>query len=41
VPKLINGQDIDLTLTDTEGEVWRSRDYLGRMIVLHAGRGEF
>lgn len=38
---LKNGQEIEIVLRDTDGEVWNSRDYLGRMIVLHAGRGEF
>ena len=41
MPKLKNGADIDIVLTDTEGNEWRSRDYLGKMIVIHAGRGEF
>jgi len=38
---LENGTPIDITLRDTDGEEWRSRDHLGKMIVLHACRGEF
>ncbi len=41
MPKLENGQDIDIVLRDTEGQEWRSRDHLGKMIIIHAGRGEF
>lgn len=38
---LRNGQDIDIVLRDTDGEEWRSRDYLGKMIIIHTCRGEF
>ncbi len=41
MPKLVNGQDIDITLRDTDGQEWRSRDYLGKMIIIHTCRGEF
>ncbi len=41
MPKLKNGTDIDIVLNDTDGLEWRSRDFLGKMIVIHAGRGEF
>ena len=38
---LRNGQDIDIVLCDTDGEEWRSRDHLGKMIIIHTCRGEF
>lgn len=38
---LRNGQDIDIVLRDTDGEEWRSRDHLGKMIIIHTCRGEF
>ena len=41
MPSLKNGQDIDIVLKDTDGLEWRSRDYLGKMIVIHTCRGEF
>jgi hypothetical protein len=41
MPNLVNGQEIEIVLRDTDGEEWRSRDYLGKMIIVHAGRGEF
>lgn len=39
--KLKNGDDIDIELRDTDGEVWRSRDHLGKMVIIHTCRGEF
>jgi peroxiredoxin len=41
MPKLENGQEIEFTLRDTDGEPWSVRDYRGKMIVIHACRGEF
>ena len=41
MPELENGQLIDFTLRDTDGEEWRASDYRGKMIVIHACRGEF
>jgi hypothetical protein len=41
MPTLENGQPIDLVVKDTDGLEWRSRDYLGKMIIIHACRGEF
>ncbi len=41
MPRLVNGQDLDLELRDTEDRVWRSRDFLGKMIIIHTCRGEF
>lgn len=42
MPKLVNGEPApDVVLKDTEGEVWRLSDYRGKMVIIHAGRGEF
>jgi hypothetical protein len=41
MPSLKNGQEIDIVLNDTDGVEWRSRDYLGKMIIIHTCRGEF
>lgn len=41
MPKLENGQPMDIVLKDTDGQEWRSRDHLGKMIIIHACRGEF
>ena len=41
MPNLKNGQPIDIVLKDTDGVEWRSRDHLGKMIILHSCRGEF
>lgn len=42
MPKLVNGEPApDIALNDTEGNEWRLRDYRGKMVIIHAGRGEF
>jgi hypothetical protein len=38
---LENGTPVEIVLRDTDGEEWRSTDYTGKMIIIHAGRGEF
>ena len=40
--KLRNGDPAPaIDLTDTHGELWRLSDHLGKMVVLHFGRGEY
>jgi peroxiredoxin len=31
----------EIELRDTDGETWRLSDYRGRMVAIHACRGEF
>jgi peroxiredoxin len=31
----------EIELRDTDGEVWRLSDFRGKMVCIHAGRGEF
>jgi peroxiredoxin len=40
--KLRNGDPAPaIDLTDTHGERWQLSDHLGKMVVLHFGRGEY
>ena len=40
--KLVNGEPVpEIVLKDTEGEEWRLSDHRGKMVILHACRGEF
>ena len=42
MPDLQNGEPVgEIALADTDGEVWRLSDQLGKMVIIHAGRGEF
>jgi peroxiredoxin len=42
MPKLVNGEPApDIVLTDVDGEEWRLSDYRGKMVIIHACRGEF
>lgn len=42
MPRLRNGEPAgEICLRDTDGEEWRLSDCLGRMVIIHAGRGEF
>ena len=39
---LVNGEPApEIDLLDTEGERWRLSDFRGKMVIIHAGRGEF
>ncbi|MFN3648824.1 MAG: redoxin domain-containing protein [Armatimonadota bacterium] len=39
---LKNGEPVpDIVLKDTDGEEWRLSDYRGKMVIIHACRGEF
>lgn len=40
--KLMNGDPApEIELRDTDGEVWRLSDFRGKMVCIHACRGEF
>ena len=40
--KLHNGDPAPpIELTDTHGEIFRLSDLLGKMVILHFGRGEY
>lgn len=39
---IANGEEVpEIELRDTDGEVWKLSDYRGKMVVIHACRGEF
>jgi peroxiredoxin len=39
---LTNGEPApEIDLLDTDGERWRLSDYRGKMVIVHACRGEF
>ena len=39
---LVNGEPApEIDILDTDGEHWRLSDFRGRMVIIHAGRGEF
>jgi len=42
MPKLVNGELLpEIVLKDTDGEEWRLSDHRGKMVIIHACRGEF
>ena len=39
---LMNGEPFpEIVLRDTDGEEWRLSDHRGKMVIIHACRGEF
>ncbi len=42
MPKLINGEDApEIALNDTDDQPWRLSDFRGKMVIIHACRGEY